>query len=142
LKEDINDRLTWHSGIDATNIQVKVENGEVTLEGSVSDRNQKRMAEDLAEQIQGVNEVQNHLRVKSQSESGSSSMSGMGQSGSSMSGMSQSGSGSSSQSGSGSTSQSGSGSGSSSKRSSSSSSGSQQGDKETSSSAVPNGKSR
>jgi len=61
--------------VDATNIQVNVQGGEVTLEGTVSDRNQKRMAEEVAEQIQGVNDVQNRLRVKSESDSGSSSQS-------------------------------------------------------------------
>src|ERR1051325_6970012 len=64
IKEDINDRLTWHGDVDATNIQVNVKGGEVTLEGTVSDRYQKRLAEDVAEQIQGVSDVQNRLRVK------------------------------------------------------------------------------
>jgi osmotically-inducible protein OsmY len=71
VKEDINDHLTWHGGVDATDITVTVKNGEVTLEGTVSDRYQKRMAEDVAEQVQGVNEVQNRLRVKNENTSGS-----------------------------------------------------------------------
>ena len=73
IKEDINDRLTWHGNVDATNIQVTVKSGEVTLDGSVSDRNQKRMAEDVAEQVQGVTDVQNHLRVQNDDMSQSSS---------------------------------------------------------------------
>jgi len=67
IKEDINDRLTWHGNVDATNIQVNVKSGEVTLEGTVSDRYQKRMAEDVAEQVAGVNDVQNRLRVQGES---------------------------------------------------------------------------
>ena len=42
---------------------MKVENGEVTLAGSVADRGEKRRAEDLIENISGVREVHNHLRV-------------------------------------------------------------------------------
>jgi hypothetical protein len=63
IREDVNERLTYHGDIDATNIQVKVENGEVTLEGKVADRQQKRMAEDAAEQVRGVNDVHNRLTI-------------------------------------------------------------------------------
>jgi len=42
---------------------VKVTNGEVTLSGTVMDRDSKRRAEDLAEAISGVNNVENRLRV-------------------------------------------------------------------------------
>jgi len=88
IKEDINDRLTWHGNVDATNIQVTVKSGEVTLDGSVSDRHQKRMAEDVAEQVQGVTDVQNRLRIqyedmnqssKRSSTSSTSTQSGVGQ---------------------------------------------------------------
>jgi osmotically-inducible protein OsmY len=64
IREDVNDRLTWHGGVDATNIQVRVENGEVTLEGTVEDRRQKRLAEDIAEDVSGVKDVHNHLHLK------------------------------------------------------------------------------
>jgi hypothetical protein len=37
--------------------------GEVTLTGSVSSRDQKRRAEDVAERISGVKDVTNQLRV-------------------------------------------------------------------------------
>jgi len=70
--------LTWHGDVDATNIQVMVKDGEVTLEGTVSDRNQKRMAEDIAEQVQGVTEVQNRLRVQSESSQSNQSQSNQG----------------------------------------------------------------
>jgi osmotically-inducible protein OsmY len=63
IQEDINDRLTWDSHIDATHITVKVENGEVTLEGKVRDRAQKRHAEDIAEGVRGVHDVHNRLSV-------------------------------------------------------------------------------
>ncbi len=69
IMEDVNERLTQHGHIDASMIQVKVKDGEVTLTGTVSDRQTKRMAEDLAEDCSGVKEVQNQLRVKQENQS-------------------------------------------------------------------------
>lgn len=63
IREDVNDRLTWHGDVDASQITVKVESGEVTLEGNVADRNQKRTAEDIASDVRGVKDVHNHLRA-------------------------------------------------------------------------------
>lgn len=67
IREDVNDRLTQYGHLDATEIEVRVENGEVYLTGSVDDRRSKRMAEDLAESVTGVRDVHNELRVRSQS---------------------------------------------------------------------------
>jgi len=64
IKEDINCRLTDDAYVDASNIEVAVENGEVTLTGSVPDRSSKRRAEDVAELVSGVSNVENRLRVK------------------------------------------------------------------------------
>jgi hypothetical protein len=66
MQEDINDRLTWHGQIDATDVQVEVANGVVTLSGSVNSRREKRIAEDVAEDVPGVKDVQNNLRVSDQ----------------------------------------------------------------------------
>jgi len=63
IKEDVNERLTEHSEIDATEIDVQVKNGEVTISGSVDDRRIKRMVEDLVEGVSGVKEVHNQLRA-------------------------------------------------------------------------------
>jgi hypothetical protein len=41
-----------------------VQNGDVTLTGTVDSRDQKRMAEDIVERCSGVNEVHNQLRVQ------------------------------------------------------------------------------
>jgi osmotically-inducible protein OsmY len=65
IKEDINDRLTDYDYIDATNVTVDVHNGEVTLSGTVDSRYEKRIAEDIAEDISGVQNVENRLRVNS-----------------------------------------------------------------------------
>ncbi|HVJ17205.1 MAG TPA: BON domain-containing protein, partial [Polyangiaceae bacterium] len=43
--------------------EVTVENGEVTLSGTVSDRRQKRIAEDAAGAVMGVKDVANRLRI-------------------------------------------------------------------------------
>lgn len=64
IREDINDRLSDDSYLDATEIDVTVNNGEVTLTGTVENRIDKRRAEDLAEDVSGVKNVQNQLRVK------------------------------------------------------------------------------
>jgi osmotically-inducible protein OsmY len=63
IKEDINDRLTDHRHLDASDIDVEVQNGEVTLTGFVNSRRDKRMAEDIVEDISGVKNVENRLRV-------------------------------------------------------------------------------
>jgi CBS domain-containing protein len=63
IREDINERLTDDAMIDASEIDVQVQNREVILTGTVRDRNEKRRAEDLAESVSGVNHVQNNLRI-------------------------------------------------------------------------------
>ncbi len=62
--EDVCDHLTEDYALDASNIEVTVQDGEVTLDGTVSSRSEKRRAEDCAERISGVKHVQNNLRVK------------------------------------------------------------------------------
>jgi hypothetical protein len=66
IQEDICDRLTSDFEVDASEIQVEVKNGEVTLEGSVPERTMKRRAEDCIEDVNGVSQVHNRLRVASQ----------------------------------------------------------------------------
>jgi osmotically-inducible protein OsmY len=64
IKEDINDRLTDHPYLDASDIEVIVAAGEVTLTGLVDSRNAKRMAEEIAEDVSGVANVENRLKVR------------------------------------------------------------------------------
>jgi osmotically-inducible protein OsmY len=66
IKEDINDRLTDHDYLDASDIDVDVNNGEVVLSGKVNSRREKRIAEDVVEDISGVKNVENRLRVEQQ----------------------------------------------------------------------------
>jgi len=63
IHEDICDRLTYDDRIDASEVDVKVEDNEVILTGTVTSREEKRRAEDLAESISGVRNVQNRLRI-------------------------------------------------------------------------------
>lgn len=64
ILEDTCDNLTDDYGVDARNIQVTVSGGEVTLDGTVPSRGQKRRAEDCVDCISGVGHVQNNLRVQ------------------------------------------------------------------------------
>jgi hypothetical protein len=64
LRERVCERLEQAGYIDASDIEVKVENEEVTLTGSVSDREQKRLAENCAESVRGVSDVHNRLTIR------------------------------------------------------------------------------
>jgi len=63
IREDVSDRLSDDSWLDASDIEVTVASCEVTLSGQVHTRDDKRRAEDIAEQVSGVRHVQNNLRV-------------------------------------------------------------------------------
>jgi osmotically-inducible protein OsmY len=63
IKEDVCQCLTDDPHIDASNIDVTVNDREVVLSGTVESRFEKRHAEDLIERIPGVRDVINSLRV-------------------------------------------------------------------------------
>ncbi|MET3668010.1 BON domain-containing protein [Caulobacter sp. 1776] len=63
IREDVSDRLTDDSWLDAAGIEVSVSNADVTLTGTVRSREDKKRAEALAESVSGVDNVQNNLRV-------------------------------------------------------------------------------
>jgi len=65
IKEDVCDCLSDDDNIDASEIEVSVSKGEVTLTGTVSERRAKRLAEDAIEHIKGVKDVLNQIRVQS-----------------------------------------------------------------------------
>lgn len=64
IEEDVAERLTSNDTLDASDVDLSVENGVVVLDGSVADRQDKRLAEDLAESVRGVRGVQNNLRLQ------------------------------------------------------------------------------
>lgn len=63
IADEVYQRLTDDHDVDATDIDIKVENAEVTLTGRVATRFEKRRAEDIAFDCAGVHDVQNALRV-------------------------------------------------------------------------------
>lgn len=66
IKEEISDELTDHEFIDASEVEITVANGEVTLSGIVSERYIKHAIEDLADDVRGVKDVINNIKVKRQ----------------------------------------------------------------------------
>lgn len=64
ISEDAHQRLTDDSWLDASNINLSVSGGEVTLSGTVENREAKHRAERIVEDISGVSHVQNNLRIQ------------------------------------------------------------------------------
>jgi osmotically-inducible protein OsmY len=63
IADEINQFLTMHPELDASDIDVVVNQGIVTLKGRVLSRWDKRLAEEISEDVYGVKEVHNELRV-------------------------------------------------------------------------------
>lgn len=63
IREMVCEALTDDEHVDATNIEVSVSDGEVTLAGLIDDRRMKRLAEDSVERIPGVTDIHNQLRI-------------------------------------------------------------------------------
>ncbi|SPA30825.1 conserved hypothetical protein; Putative phospholipid-binding domain (BON) [Cupriavidus taiwanensis] len=63
ILEDLCEQLTRSGRLDLDEVEVRVEQGVVTLEGSVPDRYQKYRIEDIADEVFGVRDLVNHLRV-------------------------------------------------------------------------------
>jgi osmotically-inducible protein OsmY len=64
IREAVCDALTDDPGIDASDVEVQVRGGEVTLTGGVRTREEKRFTEDIVERVSGVREVNNNLKVR------------------------------------------------------------------------------
>jgi len=63
IREEISDQFMENDELDASEIEVQVSGGVVTLTGTVEGRQAKRLAEDMAERASGVRDVMNHLKV-------------------------------------------------------------------------------
>jgi hypothetical protein len=74
IYEDVCERLLRFGHVDATDIEVQVSRGEVTLTGWVDDRDQKRLAEDLAASVGGVFDVHNRIRIRRQTAVGTAEL--------------------------------------------------------------------
>lgn len=63
ILEDANERLMHDREVDASGISVTCADCEITLDGTVNSRHEKRRAEEIVDDISGVKHVQNNLRV-------------------------------------------------------------------------------
>ncbi len=81
IREDLCERLALSSRVDVREVEVSVSAGVVTLSGTVQDRQQKYRIEDMADEVFGVKDVHNQIRVTREmaGRSGSSGMSQMSQ---------------------------------------------------------------
>ncbi|HZW04918.1 MAG TPA: BON domain-containing protein [Anaerolineaceae bacterium] len=75
LREQIYERLTMNGWLDATQINIDVQDGQVTLTGTVKNRREKRLAEETVEDLMGSmlsnsQQVNNHLTVAQSEEEG------------------------------------------------------------------------
>jgi hypothetical protein len=64
IHDAIVDRLSLSDEVDASDVQVEVEAGDVTLTGNVENRHMKQIAGDIAEAVPGVSSVHNRLHVE------------------------------------------------------------------------------
>jgi hypothetical protein len=64
IKEDVSEQLMRSGQIDASEVTVQVQDGKVTLEGTVPSRSMKYALEDLCDRCLGVKEVDNRVRVE------------------------------------------------------------------------------
>ena len=68
IRDDVCEALYRSYEVDASNIEVKVENGIVSLKGFVDDRSTKRLAENVVENLSGVEDVRNELHIRREGE--------------------------------------------------------------------------
>lgn len=64
IKEDVCDRLYHCLDLDSSDVEVKLQNGEVILSGTVPERSMKYRIESTIEDVSGVVDVTNQIRVK------------------------------------------------------------------------------
>jgi hypothetical protein len=63
IHDEVCYRLTEHPLVDASLMDVHVKDGEVTLSGRVVDRRMKYLAEDVVDEVAGVKDIHNQLKV-------------------------------------------------------------------------------
>ena len=63
IHEEVCERLSANGHLDAGRVRVRVDDGEVTLEGTVRDRRSKRLAEAISDTVRGVADVHNRLTL-------------------------------------------------------------------------------
>lgn len=63
--EDVGEALAREDGVDASDLTIEVDKGEVTLDGTVATALMKTLAEEVVAEVPGVRGVRNRLRSKS-----------------------------------------------------------------------------
>jgi osmotically-inducible protein OsmY len=63
IREEIWELLINNADLDASEVELHVESGEVTLTGTVDSRDARWLTEDLVTSVSGVREVNNRLKV-------------------------------------------------------------------------------
>jgi hypothetical protein len=71
IRDDVAERLTAHGGIDASGVEFDVIQAEVVLFGWVPNRRMRRLAEDVVDEVPGVRDVRNEIRVSGAGDLGS-----------------------------------------------------------------------
>jgi len=64
ISEEITAALEREPGIDLAEIDIDVDRGVVSFNGTVDDYTLKERVHAIAEKVKGVTEVQNHLRIR------------------------------------------------------------------------------
>jgi hypothetical protein len=64
IRDEICEMIVRETDVDASEVDLQVASGEVTLTGVVEDRSAKRTLEDVAERVFGVHDVHNNLKVR------------------------------------------------------------------------------
>lgn len=64
IQSDVIDELAWEPVLNAAEIRVRVNNGIVTLEGTVTYYSEKLAAENAVKRVKGVKAVAQHIEVK------------------------------------------------------------------------------
>jgi hypothetical protein len=64
IREEVSERMSDHPGLDASELEVDVRDGRVALRGEVDERRFKRLAESCCDDVPGVEDVANEIRVR------------------------------------------------------------------------------
>ena len=64
ILEDVSDEVMHMHDIDSSDVEVRVDKGEVFLTGTVPERWMKQRLEEAADRVRGVKDITNQLRIK------------------------------------------------------------------------------
>jgi osmotically-inducible protein OsmY len=76
IKEDVCEMFSANPWLDASNTEIEVKNGIVTLTGTVNDRRTRQLMEDIAEAVPGVKDVECQIKLETKTKAGMMGTSG------------------------------------------------------------------